>query len=781
MANKKFKIPVDSSEVKKATEAIEDLGGAAKGTKKEVTDLGATFEDVYGEGAKPLTEKLGELEDRMYALAEAGKQNSKEFKDLSAEAGRLRAVQQETDLVVDRLGKTFGQKLTGGVQTAVDAFTIAQVTLEAVGIESEGTAALMEKLFIAQSAADAFSSLEESTGIVTKLGNAIKATSVYQKASAIATKAVTAANWLWNAALTANPIGAIIVAVTALIAAGYALVQMFQRANKVNKEAEITNTDLNNRLERQNEIFKENLETIKQNGDNRLRMAKATGATKDEIIALRREIANETVEEAKRNLEVQKSILLENERALELAKNNGARKKQIEALEETLEKSQDAFDQANADFIKSEKAKKQLEIDLEIEAEAEKTRIRQEAENNAARAREDQRKKIQDERKKAEEEEKARIKKAQEEKEAADKKALESYKSILDETQDANEDYLQKKSEGETYEYNESVRAAKESYDERISSLQNALDRGVISEAEFNQTRAALDLQLKNELKVLDDAETERLKQKAKDQEAIDKDLAEKRKEVFRDATLSRLDGIEKEKQELEFTYDDEIAKLRENLENKLITQAEFDELEKQATEQKAKEISEIEKRNAQETKDAKIAAQLEFVNAVGGAVSALGGLFEEGTAAAKAAALADIAIGTAVGFIQGLDIAQKSAKGTGPGAALAFPIFYATQIAAVLAAAGKAKQALSATPGGSGGAIPTRPTEIGETSSSIQSAPIPPSISLFGSANESSAIGIGGQSAGSRQTGFRAYVVESDITDTQNTLNRYKQRSEIG
>jgi hypothetical protein len=57
--------------------------------------------------------------------------------------------------------------------------------------------------------------------------------------------------------------------------------------------------------------------------------------------------------------------------------------------------------------------------------------------------------------------------------------------------------------------------------------------------------------------------------------------------------------------------------------------------------------------------------------------------LYLKGTAAAKAAALAEIAIGSAIGLINGLDIAQKSAKG-GPAAAF-LPIFYATQVAAVL------------------------------------------------------------------------------------------------
>jgi hypothetical protein len=107
--------------------------------------------------------------------------------------------------------------------------------------------------------------------------------------------------------------------------------------------------------------------------------------------------------------------------------------------------------------------------------------------------------------------------------------------------------------------------------------------------------------------------------------------------------------------------------------------------------------------KNQQNALLAREAAQLNFVSAVGNAVGALGGLFKKGSAAAKTAALAEIAIGTGVGFINALRIAQSSAAATGPGAALAFPIFYATQVAAVLSAASRAKAILSS--GGSGSA----------------------------------------------------------------------------
>ena len=157
---------------------------------------------------------------------------------------------------------------------------------------------------------------------------------------------------------------------------------------------------------------------------------------------------------------------------------------------------------------------------------------------------------------------------------------------------------------------------------------------------------------------------------------------------------------------------------------------------------------------------EARIAAQLQYVSAVGGAIGALGGFFEQGSAAAKTAALTEIAINTALGFVQGLDIAQKSAKATGPAAAFAFPIFYATQIGAVLSAANRARGILSAgKSSGAGGGI----------SVSNPSIPQAPSFNVVGTGGANQiAQTIGAQG----QTPVRAYVVSSDVT-TQQALDR--------
>jgi hypothetical protein len=118
---------------------------------------------------------------------------------------------------------------------------------------------------------------------------------------------------------------------------------------------------------------------------------------------------------------------------------------------------------------------------------------------------------------------------------------------------------------------------------------------------------------------------------------------------------------------------------------------------------------------------EALAAAKDQMIGATRDAVSALGAMFKEGSDAAKAAALVDIAIGTGVGFINALDIAQKGAKATGPAAPFAFPIFYASQIAAVLGAANKAKAILKS---GKGGGSASAPSQMGGGGAPQMAAP---------------------------------------------------------
>ena len=179
--------------------------------------------------------------------------------------------------------------------------------------------------------------------------------------------------------------------------------------------------------------------------------------------------------------------------------------------------------------------------------------------------------------------------------------------------------------------------------------------------------------------------------------------------------------------------------------------QDKYDAIEKEKKDKKLEDDKKI--------AEAKADLQNKLTGEVANAVGAIGNIFEKGTAASKGAALAEIAIGTGMGFINALDIAQKSAKGTGPAAAFAFPIFYASQIAAVLGAVSQAKNILSTVKGGGGsGSTPTAPNGGG-------SAPQPPAFNIVGASGETQlADAIGGQT----QRPARAYVVSNDVTTAQ-------------
>ena len=185
---------------------------------------------------------------------------------------------------------------------------------------------------------------------------------------------------------------------------------------------------------------------------------------------------------------------------------------------------------------------------------------------------------------------------------------------------------------------------------------------------------------------------------------------------------------------------------------------------------EKEKELKEKEEEDDQKLKDAKLSAQLELAAASQAGIRALGGLFEEGTAASKTAALADIAIGTGIGFINALDIAQKSSKATGPAAAFAFPIFYASQIASVLGAVGQAKKILSTVKGGKG----STPNVSGDKGS----APSIPSFNIVGAAPENQlAEAIGQQDA----KPVKAFVVSNEITNAQALERNIIEDASIG
>lgn len=103
---------------------------------KATHDVSASFEEVYGE-LQPLTTRMGEAEDRLYELANAGQTASQEYQDLLDTVSRYRKVQIQTDLAVDAAATTMSQKLSGALGGVTAGFELSQGVMGAFGSESE--------------------------------------------------------------------------------------------------------------------------------------------------------------------------------------------------------------------------------------------------------------------------------------------------------------------------------------------------------------------------------------------------------------------------------------------------------------------------------------------------------------------------------------------------------------------------------------------------------------------------------------------------------------------
>jgi flagellar biosynthesis GTPase FlhF len=271
----------------------------------------------------------------------------------------------------------------------------------------------------------------------------------------------------------------------------------------------------------------------------------------------------------------------------------------------------------------------------------------------------------------------------------------------------------------------------------RVEDVQLALELNRIAQDKF------VEEQKEAEKKQAEETRAERKRQQEQ-KAADDKAAADEEFNAWLAQELARYEYDQQLKEEAKKKEDEEFeAFLAQELANY--------EYRKKLREQEAKEEKEAAQQqiaNERAVSDAK----MQLFQLSQEITSGLIGLAGEQTKAGKALALAQIVADTALGYVQGLDIAQKGAKATGPAAPFAFPIFYATQIAAVLNAVNKARQILGSG-GGGGASAPSTPSSAAASIPQFR----PPTQELPGTEDFT------GQN--------RVYVTEADISNTQNKV----------
>lgn len=289
---------------------------------------------------------------------------------------------------------------------------------------------------------------------------------------------------------------------------------------------------------------------------------------------------------------------------------------------------------------------------------------------------------------------------------------------------------------------------------------------GYLSGDKEMQVKLAQDLlDKKNELAILDADFNKKLEdERKKNQDKRDAD-AKIRQEKLRLAREQEMTGLMAELEE-QNAAEERMAEWQKAQDEKAMADlmAQLD-AEVQAEQDAAERILELDKKLAEERiaqLQAVESARISIVNDSYLALNSLGelalGQQFKNTAIGKSLALAQIATDTALGFIQGLRIAQQTAVGTGPAAAFTMPVFYASQVAAVLGAANKAKSLL-----GGGGSV-SAPSSQGGGGMSSQ----PPRIDTY-QANRTP-----------MNANQRVYVLEKDITDSQGRVARIRHNATL-
>jgi hypothetical protein len=303
----------------------------------------------------------------MIDLALAGKQGSKEFRELAIEAGTLKGKLELVEQTVDGIGKSTNkiEVFSGAMQGLSAGFAIAQGT---AALFAEGNEELQEALVKVQASMALLQGTEQAVQLLRKESAAGQAILIgLQKAYAIAVRVATAATRSFSAALAATGIGALIVGL------GFLISKLLETEGATKK----TTAEMERATEVQ-KLLGEQIELTNQKRQAEINLMEAAGATAQEVALERLKLIgeqlvalDESIAKEKQNIEAlagfEDNLLLERRKKILLDKELRQANLQADLL-----KQQEIIAKANEEEGKlqtenSLKARQQIITNLEVE------------------------------------------------------------------------------------------------------------------------------------------------------------------------------------------------------------------------------------------------------------------------------------------------------------------------------------------------------------------------------------------------------------------------------
>jgi len=685
------------------------------------------------------------------------------------------------------------QALTGALSGAAAAGAVYAGALGIIGVESKDTEALLLKVQSAMAISQNIQAVGESIDQFKILKTLIFGTNAAKTADTVATEAnsasqsknilgrgiqivqtgiqttltagLTAATWLFNAAMAANPIGAIVAVIALLIASGYALINMFMANSAAAKKNELANKALANEIKNNKKEQDKANETFQEARDHQLGMAKASGKSAEEIRKLTLSLAKQELQQNLTNYETNRAIALEAKRRAGLEGATDAEKKTAEEAVKANNESVKAVNQSKKDIRK-------IESENEIARKQEQTDAYKESLQNQGKAGEDA---------KAKRKEQLSALANLEKKYAEDIENLgdktETDKLATEKERALKELDLIKLSDAEKAKVKELLlkdfqikeQALATSHADKLLALTNKLEEDknaliIKSDEEkllASQEKAMKQLELELQNINATEQEIQNAKIKLRETFALQDAELENVKIAKEDAQWLKLQELTLEKSDYEALV------RQQNFEKEYIAaegNAELQfQLKKQYTEKEteianAKSAADIEREKNQNEAIGNFKQNLSNLTS---SLEASGlAKTKSGQAIAKTIALTQMGIDTALAISNASTLATaegaKAAAAFGPGAGtIARIVSYASSYAQVIANFMKAKTMLSSGGGGGGGG----------SASGGGAAAAPPSFNIVGqNSNNQLAQTIAGQ----QQQPVQAYVVSGNVSSAQ-------------
>jgi hypothetical protein len=707
------KITVDGSE---ATKSV----GSIKSQLKE-----ATAELIA------MREKFGDTSDEAVAAA-------KKVGKLKDSIGDAKAMADAFS--PDQKFKAFGQALQG----VAGGFSAVQGAMGLMGSESKDVEKMLLKVNSAMALSQGIDSVLASGDAFKTLGTKLMGFSIVQKT-------VTEAQRIFNLVMSANPIGALITAITLLIAGVVALTKYFMdnaKAAKLNEAAVKANAKA---LEEQKKATAKAADELNRAQSYQLAMAKANGATTASIRALELKLIDEKIATQRASRETAINTFEKNKNALASLKQAGASEEVIKSQKDNVDASLKYADEVTANLNKSHVDREELVRKHNVEIATETTTANNDATQKANQRAEEARQKIIENNKKREE---------------LTKQFNEDIKAL------ENENYLNGLTD-DNFRATEKLRIDYEN--QRLAITQKGFlkdeETKLLAQIDKKYQLDLEDLKAEQKKKTDEEEKAKRDKLEADAKAKLEKEIAfeEETFKILNDLRISKIKSETDRARENEaLRYQADIDANYKALNEKEITQAEFDaraEANKKLNESKISDIQKTESENRIKQDELERKTKIDSAKAIGDSLGALSDLVGKQTATGKALGVAQALINTYIGASEVLRAKSVLPEPIGT-------ISKVINVATIIATGIKSVKAIIGTKvptkdggGGGGGGVNT-------PSIPAVTPPLPPQLNTQ--------MINGGQINQLASATARAYVVESDVSGNQERINRLNRASRI-